>query len=154
MKIEIANKQKKLKIDISRLRALLWRVARDEGFAGNISVALVSDSRMRGLNRKFLKRNSSTDVLSFDLRTKRLLQSRKALHEDIDCEIVVNSERAFRVAKRYGLTPFEEVILYCIHGLLHLAGYDDTTEEGRARMAAKQKSLLDKIFTCSRGGRT
>jgi len=150
MKIEIANRQKKLKINISRLRALLSRVARQEKFVGNISVALVSDRKMRGLNRRFLKRDSSTDVLSFDLRTKHLLRNRNALCEDIDCEIVVNSERALRVAKRYGLTPFEELALYCIHGLLHIAGYDDRTEEERARMAAKQKSLLDRIFTCRR----
>jgi probable rRNA maturation factor len=150
MEIEIANRQKNLKINILRLHALLSRVAKQEGFSGNISVALVCDRKMRGLNRRFLKRDYSTDVLSFDLRTKRLLRNRKALREDIDCEVVVNSEMALRVAKSYGHTPFEEVALYCIHGLLHLAGYDDATEEERARMAAKQESLLDRIFTCRR----
>jgi probable rRNA maturation factor len=150
MRIEIANRQKKLKINLSRLRRLLWRAARQEKFAGNISVALVFDSQMRRLNRRFLKRDFTTDVLSFDMRTKRVAPGRKALREDIDFEIIVNSEMALRVAKRYGFTPFEEVALYCIHGLLHAAGYDDRTEEERARMAAKQKSLFDRIFACRR----
>jgi probable rRNA maturation factor len=150
MKIEIANRQKKLKINLSRLRSLLLRVARREKFKGNISIALVSDSEMRRLNRRFLKKHSSTDVLSFDLRTKRLLRGRKAVREDIDCEIVVNSEMALRSANRYGLTPFEELALYCIHGMLHVTGYDDRTEKEQKRMGAKQKSLINRIFACRR----
>ena len=49
-------------------------------------------------------------------------------------------------ARRYGLEVEQEVLLYALHGLLHLAGYDDTTPASAKEMAAAQSSLLKQIL--------
>ncbi|MFH1422658.1 MAG: rRNA maturation RNase YbeY, partial [Planctomycetota bacterium] len=136
----------------SFLRKLMAYVAEKVKFRGNISLVIVSDYQMRGLNKRFLNRNGTTDVISFDLRSN-LPCNKNMILEDIDCEIIVNSERAVSVSNKYGLSCKEELALYCIHGLLHLAGYDDDTEENRDKMMKKQKKLLAGFFTESIDGK-
>jgi rRNA maturation RNase YbeY len=58
--------------------------------------------------------------------------------DDVEAEVVVSAERALAEARSRGLPPQGELLLYCIHGLLHLAGYEDATPAGRRRMWRRQ----------------
>jgi len=59
---------------------------------------------------------------------------------------VLDSQRHLgRQAPQYGLTPEEELLLYVIHGALHLVGYEDTSEAARTRMEARQRDYLARL---------
>jgi probable rRNA maturation factor len=63
----------------------------------------------------------------------------------LEGQIVVSAETAHRVAFQYGWSSDEELLLYVIHGALHLVGYDDTTEEARRRMRSCERFYLERF---------
>ncbi len=65
--------------------------------------------------------------------------------EGIEGEIVASAEMACRVARRHRWTAAEELLLYVIHGALHLAGWLDDTPARRAAMAKRQRAYLARL---------
>ena len=134
--LQLQNRQRRVRVDLRRLRDQLLRVAAREGLGGRrITVVLVSDRRIRRLNRDFHGRDEPTDVLAFDY-------GGGLDEDDVDGEVVVSAQRAQEEAGRRGLPVEGELLLYCIHGLLHLAGYEDETPQGRRRMWRRQLAHL------------
>ena len=103
---------------------------------GELSVALVNDRTMSELHREFMKQRGPTDVLTFPLG----LDARGMA---VAGEIVICVPQAQRRAKIEHTSTKHELLLYAIHGLLHLAGYDDRTARGFQIM----HQLEDKILT-------
>ena len=101
-----------------------------------IDLALVDDRTMRELHRRYLGLDSPTDVLTFPMA---------ASGEPLAGQIVISVETALRQAKRYKMQPATEVLLYFVHGMLHLCGYDDQTRSSARRMRRRQMKLL-KMF--------
>jgi probable rRNA maturation factor len=60
-------------------------------------------------------------------------------------EVLISSDTAARNAKAFGTTFGEEIVLYVIHGMLHLFGYDDGDAVSGARMLKREKEILKKI---------
>ncbi len=89
---------------------------------------------MKDLNKKYLRHNFATDVLTFDWS----LNGKPA----IDGEIIISSPTAKRQAREYGNSIQEEIMLYMIHGLLHLLGYDDHGLKQIKKMRTKENELL------------
>src|SRR3989344_1416369 len=89
-----------------------------------INVSLVSDKEILELNKKYLGRNYSTDVLSFKL--DELIEDKNYLGD-----VVVNAEQAKRQADEYGNTYEQEIAALVEHGVLHLLGvhHDDDDEK-------------------------
>ena len=134
--IEIAKEQQAIPIDQARLKRGVRQVLRAAGIeAGEISVAIVDDARMHELNRQYLGHDYPTDVLSFVLEFDPEEQS-------LDGEIIVSAEYAAREAVRYGWSTDDELLLYVIHGSLHLVGHDDTTPEARQKMREAEAEQL------------
>jgi probable rRNA maturation factor len=102
-----------------------------------LSVAVVDDAAMRRLNRRFSGRDRPTDVLSFPLSD--------AGEEGLSGEIVVSAERARAVADRHGTDPVAELMLYVVHGALHLVGYDDGSSDAARRMHAREREVLSAL---------
>ena len=105
-----------------------------------ISLAFVTSQKITALNRKFLNRYRATDVLAFDLgggpgRVKKALEG----------EIVISFDAAFKQARDYGTTFEQELVLYIIHGILHLLGYDDHRAADIKRMRKKEEELFKKV---------
>ncbi|HAJ56139.1 MAG TPA: rRNA maturation RNase YbeY [Candidatus Omnitrophica bacterium] len=109
-----------------------------------LTVILSGDAALRRLNRKYMSKDSTTDVLSFDLKPPFL--SKACLVADV----VVSVDRARSVARKIKVSFKEELARYIIHGILHLTGYDDSTPDERRRMWMRQEELLKKIigFKC------
>jgi len=84
---------------------------------------------MARVHGDFLGDSSETDVITFPYG-----------------EILVCPAVARDRAADYGLEAEEEVLLYALHGLLHLAGYDDTTPEAARSMASAQTRLLKRVL--------
>ena len=80
---------------------------------------------MRRMNREYLGHDHVTDVITFD-----------------HGEIIVCPSVAARNAGIYGNTVGKELSLYVVHGILHLAGYDDHTPRDIQRMREKEQELL------------
>jgi probable rRNA maturation factor len=65
-------------------------------------------------------------------------------------QIIVCADVAVRESRRGGHSAQRELLLYAVHGLLHLTGYDDTTPPKAARMRARQEELLDAYLVACR----
>lgn len=133
--ITVTNEQSALRINRRRLVAAV-RVALEGLHAARISLAVVDDPRIHELNRQFLAHDYPTDVLSF------LLEQSEGYLEG---EVIVSAERAQAECDHYGWGPTEELLLYAIHGVLHLAGYDDLRPGPRRRMRAQEKVCLARL---------
>ena len=84
---------------------------------------------MRAINRKYLKHDYVTDVLTFDLG-------------EGFSEIIICPQIACAQAQEHQTSTEREIILYVIHGILHLAGYDDHNPNDILQMRRMEKELL------------
>lgn len=98
-----------------------------------IDVAVVDDLTIAELHQRYLNDPEATDVLSFVLeQTSKYLEG----------EIVVSADTAAASAPNYNWTAANELLLYVIHGALHLVGYDDTATKKRSIMREKEGEYL------------
>ncbi len=142
IEIELADQQSQLAVDRQRLMRAARAVLLDHGPATcQASIAIVDDPTIRALNRRFLQHDDATDVLSFVLeRTPDLLEG----------EVIVSADTARSQADQYGWTPADELLLYVIHGVLHLVGFDDQTEPARQAMRAAEAAYLQQFGLTAR----
>jgi len=96
-----------------------------------LEIAFLSDSVIKPLNKKYRRSGRATDVLSFDL--------------GFCGQILISSDTALKNSKIFDTSFEEEIILYVIHGILHLFGYDDETASRKNRMSAKENIVLKKL---------
>jgi probable rRNA maturation factor len=133
--IEVRNVQRTVRVSTSSLQrfaesacALVWK-HKQRGAeivsASAISVVFVSDSRMASLHKEFSGHAGPTDVLTFQ-----------------HGEIVISVETAARQAPIFHSNLMAEIQLYLLHGLLHLAGFNDAEPRQRKRMHDLQEKLL------------
>jgi len=115
-----SNRQRAVRFD---QRALVRFVARLRALAGGreFAVRIASDAALRQANRKFRKKNYTTDVLSFPDGGERL------------GDILISAARARRQARLLGHSVDQELQVLLLHGLLHLLGYDHHGDGGRMR---------------------
>ncbi|HWI18426.1 MAG TPA: rRNA maturation RNase YbeY, partial [Vicinamibacterales bacterium] len=100
-----------------------------------LSVALVSDRRMRALNRQFRGKDAVTDVLSFPSDPST---SRRAGERGFLGDIVIAAGVAKSQAREAGHSVQTELRVLALHGLLHLLGYDHESDDGKmARVEAR-----------------
>jgi probable rRNA maturation factor len=134
--VQIADRQNCLPLDRRLLRRAVTRVLRDAKVRkASISLAVVDDDTIAWLNWQYLRHRGPADVLSF------LLDDRDGL----EGEVIVGAETALRAAPRYGWPPHDELLLYVIHGMLHLVGYDDRTTQQRAEMQEREREVLHEL---------
>lgn len=135
-RIEISDEQQILSLDHRSLSAAIEGVLRGEAIdQADISLAIIDDRRMHELNARYLNHDEPTDVLSF------LLDSRPGY---IEGEIIVSAETAAARAGEFGWSPIDELLLYIIHGTLHLVGYDDCDPADGAAMREREKVYLER----------
>jgi probable rRNA maturation factor len=95
---------------------------------GTVTVAIVSDARVRALNRQYRRKDKATDVLSFPSGESGYLG-----------DVVIAAGVAARQAHEAGHTLATELRVLALHGLLHLLGYDHERDDGR--MARLERRL-------------
>jgi probable rRNA maturation factor len=125
------------------LAAWLARVA-PARIRGTVTIALVSDARMRTLNRSWRRVDHATDVLSFpaldasDAGSERGKEGKRAGRSAHLGDIVIAKGVAARQARAAGHSEAAEWRVLALHGLLHLLGYDHEQDEGEmARVEAR-----------------
>ncbi|MDP2929446.1 MAG: rRNA maturation RNase YbeY [Candidatus Omnitrophota bacterium] len=96
-----------------------------------LDIVFLSDRAIEPFNRLYKKKNGATDVLSFDLGS---------------CgQILISSDMALRNSRAFNTSFERELVLYLIHGILHLFGYDDRSLKKKLRMFKKQDSVLERL---------
>jgi probable rRNA maturation factor len=149
--IEFANSQDILEIDEAFLHEVARRtLAEEQVQTAEISVAVVDNSTIHELNRRYLAHDCATDVLSFLLECTAPAEPpdappserRRGAGKRLEGEVVLSAEMAAETAASFGWSPHSELALYLVHGLLHLAGYDDLSDPERAIMRAREREIL------------
>jgi len=95
----------------------------------DLSVVLISPSKIKELNRKYRKKNKVTDVLSF-------------IYDDLG-EIVICLKQVRENAKKFGLPFKTELAKILIHSVLHILGYDHKSQKQAAIMEKKENYYLN-----------
>ena len=125
-------------LDFQRLKAAARAVLEGEGVReAKVTLAFVDSAHIHRLNKQFLGHDEPTDVITFpytDPGAKKL-----------EGEVVIGYEVARENAADRGHELGLELLLYVVHGCLHLCGYDDTTDKAAARMRAKEREYLGKL---------
>ncbi len=122
----------------AELEPLLAKAFAEAGLGGAVSLALIDDAAMRIVNRDYHDCDAATDVLAFALRDPGMPQIPGAF----DFEIVVSVETAARESRARGVDASAELLLYVVHGALHLLGYDDHDPEMARTMHARTLEVL------------
>jgi probable rRNA maturation factor len=132
--VSVSNRQSRHVVDERQLVSAVRSILDGSDFSSaNVSVAVVDDATIHELNRRYLNHDWPTDVLSF------------ALEDDgahLEGEVVVSADTAAASAAEFGWSPAAELLLYVIHGTLHLVGYGDKSPADERQMRAAESRIL------------
>lgn len=117
-------------LDPAPLEEAARRTLQAEGAQlGSLSLALVDDERITGLNARLLGRDNPTDVIAFEA-------------DEGEGEVIVSVDTAQRQAEAEGHDLLTELRFLIAHGVLHVLGHDDGDEAARAAMLRRQDEIL------------
>jgi probable rRNA maturation factor len=134
LSIDICSEQDALEFDEAPLRKAALAILNDAGVRqGSLSIAVVDDPAIHQLNRQYLQHDYPTDVLSFVLERDG---------DRLEGEVIVSADTAIRTAAQLGWPSGNELLLYVIHGTLHLVGYDDLEPELQTKMREQERTYL------------
>ncbi len=135
LQLEISNQHDQLTCPIQATRELFRSLEKSGEFpitSGELSVVFVTDNTIAKIHGTFMGDPSATDVITFPADSTM----------DFAGEIVVSVDHALKQVKALNEPFSRELSLYLIHGWLHLAGYDDQTEDECTEMRAAEKKAL------------
>ncbi len=99
---------------------------------GNLNFLFTTNERIKLINQQYLKHNYFTDVISFDYTEGNRVSG----------DIVISVEEVKKNAEFYGAEWLDEIRRVMIHGVLHLMGYSDETQEEQVIMRKKENEAL------------
>jgi probable rRNA maturation factor len=104
-----------------------------------LSVALVDDATIRGLNRSYRRKDKATDVLAFPLQEvdKRRLRGLAGALGDV----ILSVDTARKQARRHRRPLLDELTMLLAHGLLHLVGFDHRNDREEREMTGRTRAL-------------
>ncbi len=108
----------------------------------HVSVVLAGHDTVRRLNAEYLDHDYNTDVLSFSLQAE-------GASDEVEGEVYVDLDTAAERHEEFDTSFEREAYRYVVHGVLHLIGYDDATEEGQQAMRDREDQYLDAVFSSS-----
>ena len=143
MEVSAENLQKKISLNLPQIVKIAKTVLQSEGIKeSSLAIVFVTRQKISALNKKYLGKAHTTDVLAFDAREK----SGGARKDEVFAgDIVISVDAAKRNAAMYGVPFTQELVLYIIHGILHLLGYDDHTPKDIKKMRRKEQQVLQYV---------
>ena len=122
----------------AELRGDLKKVIAEEKFLhGPINLILCSDHFLKNYNQQFLNHNYFTDVITFDFSEEL---------NYLSGDIYISLDRVRENAKEYRVALRDELLRVMIHGILHLMGLEDQSDEDRKVMRSKEDYYLKKLL--------
>ncbi len=116
------------------IKEWITEVIKKEGYELiTLNIILCNEKKLIKINKKYLKQDSHTDIISFDNSDKK---------QKIEGDLFVSINRVKDNAKKYCVENDEELKRVIIHGILHLMGYKDKTKKGKALIKRKENKYL------------
>jgi len=100
-----------------------------------LSISFINSKEIREINKKYLKHDYETDVISFNYSEKQ---------KEIDGEILISFEEANNNAQKFNVKYGTELCRLVIHGILHLLDFDDKNEKSKKIMKQTENKLINK----------
>ena len=143
MEVKIDNRQSSCEISLEKMeqavRVILGALNCPDG---EISILIVDDPQIKKLNRKYLNRNSPTNVIAFSMREGEFTHLSPQLLGDV----VISTDTAAKEAQNSAMSMEQRLTELLVHGFLHLFGYDhETSAQDARKMAEKSRQLLQLI---------
>lgn len=108
----------------------------EENFkTGDISVIFCSDDYLLEMNKSHLNHDYYTDIITFNYVDGDLISG----------DLFISVDRINENAAKYNVTFYEELYRVVLHGVLHLVGYNDKTDQEKKVMRKKENYYLRKI---------
>ncbi len=149
MKIILLNNQRKYKIDSTFCENVIKKfisinLKKYQNFKNlELFVSFVSTQKIRNLKKNLFDLDIITDVISVPIDAGSKIE---ATMPGIFGEIFICPEVASRQSKLYNISFNEEIALLIIHGMLHLIGYKDATDDEIKLMRSQEKKILNAIY--------
>lgn len=141
MSILIENRQKKVNLDLQRIRRVMNKILnyvdrKDK----EISLLFVDNEEIRDINKRYLNRDYPTNVISFSLTDGEYGN----INPDVLGDIVISVEKAREDAGEAEIELNDAIDFLMIHGILHLLDYnhEDTSEIEALKMKEKEQELF------------
>jgi rRNA maturation RNase YbeY len=134
----------KIFYDNTNFRIRSWRkvarileevISKEGKISGDLNFIITNDEDLKKINVQFLEHDYYTDVITFNYNEKNLINGEVYISLDMVKENAVN----------YNVSLNEEIKRVVIHGVLHLAGYDDKTEVLRRKMSGLEDYWLERL---------
>ncbi len=97
---------------IIKIKKAVKKILKENKAEGELSIALIDDKKMRALNKKYRRKDKTTDVLSFTINEGGILG-----------DIYISLPTAKKQAKVYNVPLKDELARLAVHGTLHALGY-------------------------------
>ena len=137
VRIDIKDMQSKVKVERRFIRRVVRGTLKKEARDGEVSIVLADNEYMRELNLKYRSVDRATDVLAFPM------------DEEILGDIVISVEKVKEQALVYRVSFENEFGRLVIHGILHLLGYDDSSQRKAKKMHAREEEILKEVLPCN-----
>jgi probable rRNA maturation factor len=103
---------------------------------GNINIILTCDKYLLEINKKYLRRNYLTDIITFDFSEEEIISG----------DLYISIERIRENAGLFKVSSKIELFKVIIHGILHLAGYSDKTKMKKTKMTEMEDLYIRKYY--------
>jgi rRNA maturation RNase YbeY len=103
---------------------------------GDITLIFCTDEELLAINKEHLAHDYYTDIITFNYNNDSILSG----------DLFISVDRITDNAQQLGVSMEEELHRVCYHGVLHLVGYNDKTDDEIALMRAKENFYLNKLF--------
>jgi len=124
--------------DRNKLKIFIRDVFKKQGKKPEtINYIFCSDKYLLAINKKYLKHNYYTDIVTFDLSDNE---------KELKAEIYISIDRVKENARRLGLSINSELHRVIFHGSIHLCGYNDKKRNEKEIMREMENQLLDQYF--------
>ena len=142
--ILLKNQQKIIPVGERRIKKIAENILNYLGISSHeLSILFLDNRGITEINKKYLKRNRPTNVISFSLTEGEFGN----INPQVLGDVVISIEKALEQAEINGKTPGEEISFLLIHGILHLLGYDHIRGKGeRKRMRGKEKEVYKVVM--------
>lgn len=113
-----------------------FAIRNEECFTGNITYIFCSDEYLLNVNKQYLNHDYFTDIITFDYVKDDLISG----------DMFISADTIRSNAEIYGVSFENELLRVMIHGVMHLVGYDDLTDEQEAEIHKMEDKYLEVYY--------